>query len=223
MRVPWRKPRDRARWLPIYLRVGRRRSGQSHRSRSKVRAPDANSDYIFHVRSRRASPRRSRSSARPRVAPATSSRLRASERDRTRVTTPHRAHPARARDTTRARREHFVCIRRIDRSIPSSTPRAMPSRESRATPPRVTPAIDARARRPRRRSPSRSTARRRAIAGIDAFRARSRRLDGRTYYTTDDARQKETASTTRASRATAFEDGGRASCFVSRDACLEWT
>jgi len=67
--VPWRKPRDRARWLPIYLRVGRRRSGQSHRSRSKVRAPDANSDYIFHVRSRRASPRRSRSSARPRVAP----------------------------------------------------------------------------------------------------------------------------------------------------------
>jgi len=83
----------------------------------------------------------------------------------------------------------------------------MPSRESRATPPRVTPAIDARARRPRRRSPSRSTARRRAIAGIDAFRARSRRLDGRTYYTTDDARQKETASTTRASRATAFEDG----------------
>lgn len=69
MRVPWRKPRDRARWLPIYLRVGRRRSGQSHRSRSKVRAPDANSDYIFHVRSRRASPRRSRSSARPRVAP----------------------------------------------------------------------------------------------------------------------------------------------------------
>jgi hypothetical protein len=69
LRVPWRKPRDRARWLPIYLRVGRRRSGQSHRSRSKVRAPDANSDYIFHVRSRRASPRRSRSSARPRVAP----------------------------------------------------------------------------------------------------------------------------------------------------------
>jgi hypothetical protein len=99
----------------------------------------------------------------------------------------------------------------------------MPSRESRATPPRVTPAIDARARRPRRRSPSRSTARRRAIAGIDAFRARSRRLDGRTYYTTDDARQKETASTTRASRATAFEDGGRASCVVSRDACLEFT
>lgn len=92
----------------------------------------------------------------------------------------------------------------------------MPSRESRATPPRVTPAIDARARRPRRRSPSRSTARRRAIAGIDAFRARSRRLDGRTYYTTDDARQKETASTTRASRATAFEDGGRALCLVMR-------
>lgn len=91
----------------------------------------------------------------------------------------------------------------------------MRSRESRATPPRVTPAIDARARRPRRRPPSRSTARRRAIAGVDTFRARSRRSDGRTYYTTDDARQKETASATRASRTAAVEGGA---CFWSRDA-----
>ena len=161
----------------------------------------------------RASPRRSRSSARPRVAPG-ASRLRASERDRTRRhDASPRASRARARDTTRARSADVSSAsdastarsprRRLARCVPANR-----ARRRLGSRPRSMRALDVRAVVHRRARP-RADARSRASMRSARVRVAS---DGRTYYTTDDARQKETASATRASRSGRGRGRWRASC-----------